>query len=274
MMRSLLFVPVLNERLVQRAGARGADVIVLDLEAAVPAELKTQAREQLATAVPSMREQCVPNVAVRVNLFEQGAEADIAAACAAGADTLVLPMATSVNTKRAAQLAGAGVQLIALIEDPRAVMEALAIAEAADSVIGLGLGVEDYATQMGTLPTPQLLVPAAFQVIQAARAAKIEPLVVPDTIADYTDIERFHNASQSARALGASGGFCIHPSQVAVLNQVFTPDAAEVEQARRIVEVAEQAREQGLAIASIDGQMIDAPIEERARALLARAEQC
>ena len=274
MMRSLLFVPVLNERLVQRAGARGADVIVLDLEAAVPAELKTQAREQLATAVPSMREQCVPNVAVRVNLFEQGAEADIAAACAAGADTLVLPMATSVNTKRAAQLAGAGVQLIALIEDPRAVMEALAIAEAADSVIGLGLGVEDYATQMGTLPTPQLLVPAAFQVIQAARAAKIEPLVVPDTIADYTDIERFHNASQLARALGASGGFCIHPSQVTVLNKVFTPDAAEVEQARRIVEVAEQAREQGLAIASIDGQMIDAPIEERARALLARAEQC
>ena len=271
MWRSLMFVPTLNERLVAGAVKRGSDVIVLDLEAAVALERKTEARNQLAETVPALKSQAA-TVAVRVNLADLGAEDDLLAACDAGAEIIVIPRATPAFVARLASIAGSDVQLIPLIEDPRGVIEALAIAEAADSVVAVGLGVEDYATEMQSLPTPTLLEPAGFQVIQAARAANRMPLVIMDTIADYKDKSRFEGAARRARLMGASGGFAIHPTQVDALNSVFTPDQTEYEEARRIVEAADTARQKGEAIASLDGQMIDAPIETRARAILALVE--
>ncbi|MYA88297.1 MAG: hypothetical protein F4X97_07585 [Boseongicola sp. SB0662_bin_57] len=152
-------------------------------------------------------------------------------------------------------------------------MEALAVAEAAPSVVGLGFGVEDYATDMGAPPAPELLLPAAFQVIQAARAAGRAPLVLPDTVADFRDLQRFEAAAGMARALGAAGGFAIHPDQVAALNRAFAPTPAERDAARRVVSAAERAREGGQAVAVLDGRMIDAPVEARARAVLAQAKR-
>ena len=143
-------------------------------------------------------------------------------------------------------------------------------AEAASTVVGLGLGVEDYSTEMGAPPTPELLVPAAFQVIQAARAAGCQPLVIPDTIADYTDLARFEAAALKARAMGAAGGFAIHPGQVEVLNRVFMPSDDAFREAQEIIALAEEANQSGNAIAARNGQMIDAPIVDRARAVLAR----
>lgn len=272
MWRSLLFVPILEDRLVQGAARRGADAIVLDLEAAVPPDRKDEACARLAPVISTLGGNEVP-VAVRVNRANDGGENEIAAAVGAGANIIVLPMATPAETARAAVLAGHAVLLIPLIEDPRGVIEALAIAEAAPTVAGLGLGVEDYAANMGAPPTPDLLLPAAFQVIQAARAAGRAPLVLPDTIADYRDLQRFEAAAGKARALGATGGFAIHPDQVAVMNRIFTPTAAEQESAQRIVEAAENARQDGRAVASLDGRMVDAPIEARAKAVLAQAKR-
>lgn len=271
MWRSLLFVPVLEDRLVQGANRRGADAIVLDLEAAVPPDRKEEARAKLASVISRLGGSDTP-VAVRVNRATDGGERDVAAAVDAGANIIVLPRATPAATARAAALAGHAVPLVPLIEDPRGVIEALAVAEAAPSVAGLGFGVEDYATDMGAPPTPELLLPAAFQVIQAARAAGRAPLVLPDTIADYRDLQRFEAAAGKARALGATGGFAIHPGQVAVMNRTFAPTAAEQESARRIVEAAENARRGGRAVASLDGRMIDAPIEARAKAVLAQTK--
>lgn len=272
MWRSLLFVPILEDRLVQGAARRGADAIVLDLEAAVPPDRKDEACARLAPVISTLGGNEVP-VAVRVNRANDGGENEIAAAVGAGANIIVLPKATPAETARAAVLAGHAVLLIPLIEDPRGVIEALAIAEAAPTVAGLGLGVEDYAANMGAPPTPDLLLPAAFQVIQAARAAGRAPLVLPDTIADYRDLQRFESAAGKARALGATGGFAIHPDQVAVMNRIFTPTAAEQESALRIVEAAETARQDGRAVASLDGRMVDAPIEARAKAVLALAKR-
>ena len=209
MWRSLLFVPVLEDRLVQGATRRGADAIVLDLEAAVPPDRKEEARAKLASVISRHGGSGTP-VAVRVNRTTAGGERDIAAAVGAGANIIVLPRATPAATARAAVLAGDAVPLIPLIEDPRGVIEALAVAEAAPSVAGLGFGVEDYATDMGAPPTPELLLPAAFQVIQAARAAGRAPLVLPDMIADYRDLQRFEAAAGKARALGATR-FCDSP---------------------------------------------------------------
>ena len=268
MWRSLLFVPILNNRLVEGAATRGADAVVLDLEAAIPQDRKDEARAALSGAVSDL-EASGADTAVRVNPLHSGGVNDIAMAIDAGVDLIVLPHATSTAAKQAADLAGA-TPLIPLIESPRGVIDALPIAEAASTIVGLGLGVEDYSTEMGAPPTPELLVPAAFQVIQAARAARIEPLVIPDTIAHYTDFVRFEAAALKARALGASGSFAIHPGQVEVLNDVFMPSDDEFREAQNIIAVAEKARQNGASVATLNNKMIDAPIVAQAQAVLAR----
>lgn len=268
MWRSLMFVPVLEDRLVQGAPGRGADLIVLDLEASVPVPRKVEARDRFAKVIPSLG--CP--AAVRVNLLGEGGDIDVQAARAAGASAIVVPMATVDAVAQAAALAGPDMPLIPLIEDPRGVINALAIGQAAPSVMGVGLGVEDYATQMGTIPSPDVLIPAGFQVIQAARAAGVAPFVLPDTIADFRDTERFETAARRGKAMGAAGGFAIHPAQVAVLNRCFAPTSDEIEKARQIVDLAEAARQDGKAVAQLDGQMIDPPVEARARAVLAQVQ--
>ena len=269
MWRSLLFVPALDTRLVGGAAGRGADAVVLDLEAGVPAGRKEEARAALAPAVAMLRE-AGATVAVRVNLPADGGLEEIPEAVGAGAEMIVLPMATAEFTARAAETGGA-VPLIPLVEDPAGVIGALAIAEAANTVAGLGFGTEDYSAAMGAPPIPDLLEPAAFQIAQAARAAGREPFVIPDTIADYRDLGRFERAAERARAMGGAGGFAIHPGQVEVLNRVFTPSPEELDAARRVVEAAEAARREGRSVATADGLMVDAPVEARARALLAKA---
>ncbi len=267
MWRSLLFVPVLNDRLVEGATRRGADAVVLDLEAAVPQDRKEEARALVAQAVSGLQVAGI-DIAVRVNPLHLEGIDDIAVAIGAGADLIVLPQATYASAKQAAELAGS-TPLIPLVESPRGVIDALAIAEAAPTVVGLGLGVEDYATEMGAPPTPELLVPAAFQVIQAARAVGCQPLVIPDTIADYADLARFEMAAFRALTLGASGSFAIHPGQVEVLNKMFMPSDDDFRDAQKVIALAEDANQSGDAIAAQNGRMIDAPILARARSVLA-----
>ena len=266
MWRSLLFVPILNERMLQGAAARGADALVLDLEAGVQKDRKQEARAALTGAVSGLRTASV-DIAVRVNPLQSGGTDDIVAAIEAGADLIVVPQATVASTRQAADLAGVR-PIIPLIESPRGVIDALAIADAAPTVAGLGLGVEDYSTKMWAPPTPDLLIPAAFQVIQAARAAQCEPLIIADTIADYTNVSGFEAAARKARALGSSGSFAIHPAQVDILNRVFMPNDEELRQAEEIIFAAEEASRQGSAIAIQNRTMIDAPIVARARSIL------
>ena len=267
MWRSLMFVPILNERLLGGAAARGADALVLDLEAGVQPDRKQEARAALTGAVSGLRTASA-YIAVRVNPLQSGGADDLAAAIEAGADLIVVPQATVASTRQAADLAGAR-PIIPLIETPRGVIDALAIAEAAPTVAGLGLGVEDYSTEMRAPPTPDLLLPAAFQVVQAARAAGCEPLLIPDTIADVRDLSRFEAAALKSRALGAGGCFAIHPGQVEVLNRVFMPSDQELLEARDIIALAEKISRSGGAIALHDQKMIDAPIVARARMVLA-----
>ena len=266
MWRSLLFVPVLNHRLVKSATRCYADAIVLDLEAAVPEHRKEEARKVLLKAVSGLKKSGI-DIAVRVNPLDLGGIDDIKVAIEITADLIVLPHATIDAAKMAADLAG-DTRIVSLIESPRGVIDAIAIAEASSTIVGLGLGAEDYSTEMCARPTPELLVPAAFQVIQAARATRREPLVIPDTIAEYTDLKRFEKAALKARAMGASGSFAIHPGQVEVLNRVFMPSDEEILEAQDIIAVATKASQSGNAIATRNGQMIDKPIVSRARSII------
>jgi citrate lyase subunit beta/citryl-CoA lyase len=265
-MRSLLYVPAHSERFLAKAGERGADVIILDLEDSVPEAEKDSARDGLARWVPKLGEQ----VFVRVNAGARQVE-DALAALNAGAHGLVIPKAQ--DPRALDSLAGTlrGVDprpmpFIALIEDPAAVLDARAIAKV-PRVMGLALGSEDLVTALGAHATPDVLRFPKLSVHYAAKAGGKLSFGLLQSIADYADLDGLKAAADEARAHGFDGATCVHPSAVPILNAAFAPAEAERAWAKRVVDAAEtHARP-----FELDGKMIDAPVIARARAILARA---
>ncbi len=258
-MRSLLYVPADQERFIAKAHLRGADGIILDLEDAVPDDRKPLARAHLGAAVNSLR-QGKGLVAVRINV---GSEDDVRAAVAAGIDLLVLPKADPATLDNlAATLARAGapdMPILATIESPAALLKAEAVARH-PNVIALNLGSEDFALTLGGVPDPDVLLQPKLTVHYAAKAAGKLSLGLLRSIADYADLPAIADAAAEARRHGFDGSTCIHPSAVPILNGAFAPSATEIAWARAVLST------QGTV--SLDGQMIDKPLRERARAIL------
>jgi len=282
MWRSLLFVPVLEERFIAKAPERGADAVVLDLEASIPSARKAEARAALPGAVERLAGRV--GVTVRINPFGLDAVRDLEAAVVSGVSALHLALCRSAAEVRAVDgivsdlesergLARGGISLVAMLESPGAVLEARGIAGAAPRLKALTLGVEDYATEIGRDATPALLEPAAAQVVQAARAEDREALVVPHSMADFRALDALERAARLGRSLGSVGGYAVHPAQVEVLNRVFSVTADEVAQARGIIDAAEAAERDGKGVVTVDGRMIDAPLVARARRVLARSAE-
>jgi citrate lyase subunit beta/citryl-CoA lyase len=144
------------------------------------------------------------------------------------------------------------------------------IARAHPRVVGITLGAEDFALSVGMLPEPDGLLPPKIQTVIAARAAGVLPLGFVGTVADFRDLDRFRETIRRSRRLGFVGAGCIHPGQVTILNEEFRPAPDEVAHARRVVEAYERAEASGTAACELDGKMVDVPVVERARALLAR----
>lgn len=258
-MRSLLYVPADQERFIAKAHLRGADCVILDLEDAVPDDRKDAARHGLGQAVQSLR-QGSGQVAVRINA---GSGADIAAASAAGADLIVCPKADSaalVALDR--ELGDSSMPVLATIESPAALLEAPAIARHS-RVVALNLGSEDFALALGGTPDPDVLHTPKLMVHYAAKAAGKLSLGLLRSIADYADTAAILEAARQARRHGFDGASCIHPSAVPLLNTAFAPSPAELAWARAVLAT------QGTV--SLDGQMVDKPVRDRAARLLRQA---
>lgn len=278
-LRSLLYVPAHEERFTARAHERGADAVILDLEDAVPPGRKDAARAALREAVPAAGRLGRP-VFVRVNAGAGMREADAEAACRAGAFGLLVP-----KTRGAAELDGLGVllgrledeggrartRLVPLVEDPGAVLDARPIAAAGPRVLAVALGGEDLATAMDAEPTPEALRLPKLLVHLAAKAAGVMSLGLLRTVADYRDEAGIAASAREARVLGFDGASCVHPAVVPILNAAFAPDEAAVAQARRMVAAFEAEAEGGRGAFAFEGRMVDLPVVERARRLLARA---
>lgn len=281
--RSLLYVPVTQPRFVEKAHARGADAIILDLEDAVAPGEKAAARGMLAAAVPMVRRGGA-DVCVRVNRPLRLAVPDIEAAVAAGADVLVLTKLAGPDHVRvlaehvaeAEALAGVAVgrtKLIGLVETAAAVAQMQAIAQADPRLVALGVGGEDLATDLGAEATPDALeLPKRMGVI-AARAAGILPLGFIGTVAEISDLEGYRQVLRRSRAIGFACASCVHPSQVPVLNEEYGARPEDVARAERMVAAFEEALARGVGAVSFEGQMIDEPVVARARNLLKRAER-
>ncbi|PBB41248.1 CoA ester lyase [Mesorhizobium sp. WSM3866] len=276
--RSLLFVPGHLPKFVDKAHTRGADALVLDLEDAVPWSSKAEARSSLAGSITRLRQQGA-SVLVRVNNGLRALSADLDAAIVDGVEAVVLPKVESaewicavaeemLTLEQERGLPPGEIRLVLQIETPTALPRLHAIASAHPRLVAMALGPEDFSASVGGQPIPDLLSAPSLAVLFAARAGGQLPLGFIGSIGDFADLPKFRDTARQARKLGFAGAFAIHPAQVAILNEEFSPPAHELEWARRVVEAEQAARSQHLGAFAVDGKMIDRPVLLRARALL------
>jgi citrate lyase subunit beta/citryl-CoA lyase len=259
--RSLLFVPVNVERYVEKAHERGADAVQLDLEDSVPLAEKAHARTLVAEAAAKVRRGGADSVGPDVDA--------VALPKVAGAQHVRLVAEVLDELERERGLEPGRTKLICMIETADAFFQAHEVAAAHERIVALNLGAEDFALSAGMLPEPDGLHYPKVSIVIAARAAGILPLGFVGTVADYKDLDTYRATIARSRRLGFRGSSCIHPAQVAILNEEFAPGAEEVAQARGMLEAYERAIAERRGSVEYQGRMIDVPIVERARDLLA-----
>lgn len=277
--RSMLFVPANVDRFVKKAHERDADAIILDLEDSVPLAEKATARLRIGSAAQLVARGGA-DVIVRINSSLRLAAADLETAVDARVAAICIPKVSSAEQLQwiseaidqleiEKQLPLGHTRLIALVESVAALPKLVEIASSTSRLAGLIIGSEDFSVSAGMEPTADGLLYPNQQVVFAARGAGIAPLGFIGSIAEYSDKEAFRQTIRRSQQLGLVGGFCIHPDQVKIMNEEFSPSQEDVENALGIVAVFQQAIEQGFGAAEYKGKMIDAPVVARARELLA-----
>ncbi|MBB2893583.1 HpcH/HpaI aldolase/citrate lyase family protein [Flexivirga oryzae] len=263
--RTFLFVPGDRPERFAKAVAAGADVVVVDLEDAVAPEAKESARAAVVTWLGSLSSEAAAAVVVRVNAAgTPWHEADLEAV--AGRAGAVMMAKAEAGTPLAA--AGRRVPVIALIETATGALDARAIA-ATEGVVRLAFGSFDLAAELGIDPLDaQALVPSRGALVLASAAAGIAG-PIDGVHAAIDDVEALTAEADAARRLGFGGKLCIHPRQVAVVDAVLRPSAADVAWARSILDATAVAHEGG--VATVDGRMVDKPVIDRATRIIAAA---
>ncbi|MGE0222709.1 MAG: CoA ester lyase [Acetobacteraceae bacterium] len=279
--RSLMFVPVTAEKFVRTGADKGADAIILDLEDAVAPSQKETARTLIAGAIPQVNRNGA-DVVVRVNRPWRLLVRDLEAAVIPGVCALMLTKADSPEHVQAVagiveELEGerglpiGAIKFIVLVEDAVGFFRIEHIARAHPRIVGLSLGSEDFAADVGAQSEPEALFYPKQRTLFAARAAGVMPMGFVGSIADFRDQEAFRAIVRRSRRLGFMCASAIHPLQVPVLNEEFQPTAAEVERAEKMVAAYDKAYAEGLGAVQFEGAMIDVPVVNRARSVLKRA---
>ena len=249
--RSYLYVPGNRPDRFDKACAAGADAVIIDLEDAVPAADKANARAALSAWLS-------PAKAVLVRINAAGTEwyqEDLAACHAAGVVGLVLPKAENVDERVVALCRSRDVALLPLIETAAGMVRAASVAATA-CVQRLLFGTIDFQLELGIDGDGDELLAFRSQLVLISRMAGIQPPVDgPST--QWDDTAAVEADARRVRKLGFGGKLCIHPKQIAPVNLAFSPSAAELAWARRVLEAAERS---GGAAVAVDGRMIDRPI--------------
>jgi citrate lyase subunit beta/citryl-CoA lyase len=271
-LRSQLFVPALSERFVDKAHERGADAIIVDLEDAIAPDAKADARRALPEVVRRIAAHGMP-VFVRVNNNPALLDEDLAAALATPLAGVFLPKAEDPAQVRAVaeRTRQAGTGLVLLLETPPAVLRAESLCACSDETIGVVFGSEDYANALGVVPTMESMHYAAHAVALAARAHGRAAWGVVGSLAEFGDLPLLGRMARAARHAGFTGALAIHPTQVPVFNEAFGASEQELSDAAAIVATFERAMADGRGAVQHQGRMLDKPIVDRARALMARA---
>ena len=283
-MRSKLFVPASRPELFAKALASAADALSFDLEDAVAAERKPQARLALRELLLSDAVADTGKVLiVRVNALDTPHfAADLSAVVRPGLDLINLPKPSSVDDVRVAAAAleraeqangvTTPIRLLLNIESPKAFRHAAELAGAHPRVAGLQLGLGDLFEPLGMARRDLSAIRQAMFALRIA-AGEAGVFAYDSAFANIKDEAGFREEAEMARAMGFLGKSCIHPSQVALANEVFRPSDDEIAHAVRVVEAARDADEKGVGAYVVDGRMIDPPFVERARVLVGQARQ-
>jgi len=274
--RSVLYVPASNARALEKARSLPADAVILDLEDSVAADAKLAAREAAMAAVAGLRPR---EVVVRVNhASTPGGAADLEAAARSGADAVCLPKVEGAADVREADaaLARAGapgpMAIWCLVETPRGVLAADAIAGASPRVAALVAGTSDLTAALGArhVPGRAPLLASLSLVVLAARAHGIAALDGVELALD--DEAGFAEACRQGRDLGFDGKTLVHPRTIATANAVFAPAPDEVERARRTIAAFDAALAAGQGVAVLEGRLVEALHAREARRVVALAE--
>ncbi|MGW9046136.1 HpcH/HpaI aldolase/citrate lyase family protein [Streptomyces lydicus] len=276
--RSVLYMPGANERALEKAKSLPTDALILDLEDAVAPDAKADARKRVAAAAAS-GEYGYREVTIRVNAPGTAWHADdMRAAAEAGPDAVVVPKVESADTvrevERALEAAGAPdrTAIWAMVETPRAMLDARALAAASERLTVLVMGTNDLAKELHAEHVPgraPLLTGLSLALLGARDAGKV---ILDGVYNDVKDPEGFEAECVQGRQFGFDGKTLIHPSQVEPCNRVFAPSADQIERSRRIIEAFDEATREGRGVVTVDGRLIENLHVEDARRILALAE--
>ncbi|MGH8642408.1 MAG: HpcH/HpaI aldolase/citrate lyase family protein [Burkholderiales bacterium] len=280
--RSLLYVPVNVEKFIEKAHTRGADVIQLDLEDAVPPAEKEKARTLVEKNAARVRKGGA-DVVVRINQplslavrdLEHSVLPDVDGIAVSKTDSashvrLLDQLVSELEAKRG--MRPGHTKFIVMIETADAFTRIDEIPRASPRVVAMNIGGEDFALDMNAQPDGDVLLHPKQRMIIAARAAGVMPLGFIGTVADFSDWEKFREMVRRARRFGFDGAGCIHPGQVKIVNEEYTPSEEEVAYARKVIRMDQEARAAGRGSFQIDGKMINIPVVVRAERLVRRYE--
>ena len=283
LLRSLLFVPGNRPNMLEKALGVAPDAYVPDMEDSVPPDEKKNARDVIASFLPRLSK-TGPLVVPRVNSLETGLlEVDLAAVVGPdifgvsvgkvqSADDIARISMMLDRLESDADLEQGRTKLVPWIETAMAIVNAYQICAASPRIVAVAFGAEDYTNDMSIDrrgDDSEISYPRSA-ICVAARAADVLALDTP--YFSYRDPEGLKQSSYDGRSFGFRGKFAIHPAQIETINEAFSPSAAEIAYARRVVVAFEEAERTGKGSTSLDGKVIDVPVARRARSLLEAAE--
>lgn len=282
-LRSWLFVPGNRERFLDRLDSLRPDAVILDLEDSIPPGEKIRTRAAVRAVLRSER-LAGQRLFVRVNDFRTGLAADdLEAVVSNRLAGIFLPKIEQVDELReanrllalaeaAAGLAIGSSRIIPIVETVRGIVRVAELAGAGKRILGLNFGYDDFTLDLEVARSRdglETLYPRS-RIAISARAAGVEAIDGP--LADFGDLEALEAECRVSRQLGFTGKQCIHPSQIEPVNRAFSPTEQELAQARAVIAAYEEAVQHGHGSARLGESMIDTPVVERARRLLAKGE--
>jgi citrate lyase subunit beta/citryl-CoA lyase len=277
--RSRLYLPGNQPKLMINAGLHRPDGVILDLEDSVHPDEKDSARLMVRNAL-----RCVDfggaERMVRINQLPLGFE-DLRAVVPEGPDLILIPKVEQADQVREVDERIRGIRsqdgdgyaiwLMPILESALGIENAFAIAKAAETIVALTIGLEDYTADLGVVKTQQG-TESAFarsRLVNAAKAARIQ--AIDSVYGDVGDMAGLEEWAKRSRALGFEGMGCIHPRQIEPIHAAFAPSSEEIEKALAIVAAFDEAQAKGLGVVRLGTKMIDAPVVLRARRLVENA---
>ena len=280
--RALLYMPGDDRRKIEKATTLGVDSICMDMEDGVAANKKAEARAVIALAMKELdfgsSERCI-----RINSIGSGMEKrDLVAALATNPDAIVVPKIESAEQVKwasehiesyelSSNLNIGAIRLLVGVETAKGILNLKEIAESDKRLEAIIFGAEDYAASVGAIRTKEAteVLYARSAVVTACAANDLQAIDM--VYIDFRDLDGLRVEAQQGAGLGFSGKQVIHPNQVSVAQEAFTPSDEAIEYAKRIVESFEASQKEGKGAYALDGRMIDMPLLKNAQKVLERA---